>query len=119
MRTVHISVLVLWAIAFFGSFIAFYVTPADDFGLAAGWNKVGVFMVWQAIATVLAVMCLVFRWATDERRLRIWSVVPAASFALLVVGLGGLILWATAQGARPPPVTDTPPVAVPAPNALE
>ena len=98
--------LAAWAVAFFGAFVAFFVTPADDFGLAAGWNKVGVFMVWQAAAAVLAILVAVFsRSVPKGQLLRRLGLVPVGLLVLGVLAIVALILWA--NFSRPPPTTET------------
>ncbi|KMW59841.1 hypothetical protein AIOL_004825 [Candidatus Rhodobacter oscarellae] len=97
MRNFLIALLVFWVVAFFGSFIAFYVTPSQDLGFTAGWNKLGVFITWQGVATGLAVLCLFLRWTTSDARLRRWAAMPAIGIGILVLGLGGLLLWANLQ----------------------
>jgi len=106
-----------WAIAFFGSFMAFYFTPAKDFGLAAGWNKVSVFMGWQAVATVLALFCLVMRWSSKDKITRRLAVIPTFALALMLVALAGLIFWANLQRTSPDPQPPVPTRPVTAPAA--
>ena len=95
MRSVLILLLILWSLAFFGSFIAFYLTPATDFGFTAGANKVMTFVAFQAVGLVLAIICLVLRWQTDVTALRRWATVPAIGTGLIVFGFGVLLFWAS------------------------
>ena len=109
-----------WAVAFFGAFVAFYVTPADDFGLAAGWNKVGVFMGRLGAAGALAGMTTPAALrAPRGARLRWLGWIPAAALLLLLVAFTALILWANFQ--RTPPEGGPPPgpVTAPAPVSPE
>lgn len=96
MRTVLILTVSLWAVAFFGSFVAFYLVPADDFGFTAGANKALAFTAGQAIAFVLTVMSLFMRWSTEDTTLRRWAAVPALGTGLLIVAFAGLFFWAQA-----------------------
>jgi len=90
-----ILLLVLWALAFFGSFVAFYLVPPSDFGFTAGANRVLVFVAGQAIAVLLALICLGLRWSVDDAALKRWAALPSVAFALLVLGFGLLFFWAT------------------------
>lgn len=115
-------VLAGWAVAFFGAFAAFYFTPSRDFGLAAGWNKVGVFITWQAVAGVLALACaLLSRGVPPGRALRWMGLIPVALTTLLIAAIAALVFWAnssrTVPDPGPPPkpsATAAPPVAAPA-----
>lgn len=93
--------LLAWAVAFFGSFIAFYLTPARDFGLTSGWNKIAVLMSWQLAATFLALCCLVFRWTTTNTRRRRLAAVPAVCTGLFALTLGALMIWFNLQSSGP------------------
>ena len=96
MRRWIIPVLVgLWAIAFFGSFLAFYLTPSRDFGLAAGWNRVSVLMQWQMVATGLAVMSLVARRTANSTGLRRLALVPVGGVLLIALAIGALVIFAS------------------------
>jgi len=90
-----------WAIAFFGSFIMFYLTPARDFGLAAGWNKVTVFMGWQMVATVLALACLAMRWTSRDTVTRRFAVIPSVALGVMLVALAALVFWANMDRGAP------------------
>ena len=101
MRTILFVLLTAWAIAFFGSFIMFFVAPDKGVGLDAGLNRLSQFMIWQGIATVLAVMCLVVRWSGTDEINRRMAAIPALGFGVLVLGLGGLFLWACLNSVDP------------------
>ncbi len=102
MNRLLLIILAAWTVAFLGAFVAFWITPATDFGLAAGWNKVGVFMGWQGVAAVLAVLAaVVSRSVPRGERLRWLGLVPMGFLLLLVAGVVALIVWANMQ--RPPP----------------
>ena len=110
--------------AFFGSFVAFYLTPAKDFGLAAGWNKVGVFMGWQAAAALLALLCAILsRPLQRGTGLRRAGLVPLAVLAAMGLALAALIWWSgldrTPSDAAAPPPKPTAPVAEPAAPATD
>ena len=62
-RTLTMVFLALWLIAFAGAFLAFWLTPARDFGLTAGLNRISTFLGWQAVAGFLAVLA----WTTGTR----------------------------------------------------
>lgn len=108
--------LVAWLVAFVGAFVAFAVTPAKDFGLAAGWNKVGVFMGWQAAAGAIALICaMASRRVAQGSRLRWLGLVPLGALALLIAAVLALIIWANFSRPGPlPPPPDTPATTVPA-----
>ncbi|MDJ0826486.1 MAG: hypothetical protein QNJ16_13365 [Rhodobacter sp.] len=114
--------LIAWALAFGGAFVAFAVTPAKDFGLAAGWNKVSVFMGWQLGAAVLAILCgAASRRVPPGRPIRWLGLMPLVGFLLLAAAILALVLWANLQRpspvSAPPPGPVTAPAAVPAPEA--
>ncbi|MDJ0628002.1 MAG: hypothetical protein QNJ44_07050 [Rhodobacter sp.] len=110
--------LAAWAVAFVGSFAAFVLTPATDFGLAAGWNKVGVFMGWQSVAGALAVVTAVAsRRVPRGTRLRWLGLVPLAALLLLLAAFGALVLWANLQRSAPVGAPPAAPVTAPAPVA--
>lgn len=116
-RLTVMLLLLAWVVAFFGAFIAFYLTPAKDFGLSRGWNKVGVFMAWQSVAALLALLTVIFARALPKRTgLRRAGHLPVAVLGLSILALGGLLLWANLQ--RPPPgASDPRPTTEPAPAA--
>ncbi len=102
MNRILLIILAAWTVAFLGAFVAFWLTPATDFGLAAGWNKVGVFMGWQGVAAVLAILAaVVSRSVPRGLRLRWLGLVPMGFLLLLAAGIAALIIWANMQ--RPPP----------------
>ena len=113
MKNWIIPVLVAaWAVAFFGSFLAFYLTPAKDFGLAAGWNKVGVLIRWQGVATILAIACLIARGRSRERRQRMLALVPVGGVVLILLAVGGLVIFAN-MAVEPPAQMPPKPVTSP------
>ena len=98
MRWFLTGLIVAWAVAFFGSFAAFYLTPAKDFGLTAGLNKVSIFFGWQFAAILLALLCLGVRPRVPEPVwLRRMALAPAFALLLMVVAIAGLFAWATIQ----------------------
>ena len=118
MNRILLILLAAWTVAFLGAFLAFYLTPASDFGLAAGWNKVGVFMGWQGVAAVLAILAAVASRAVPKgERLRWIGLVPVGFLILLVAGVVGLIVWANMQ--RPPAEGAVPAATSTAPVAPE
>ena len=102
-----------WAVAFFGSFLALYLVPATDFGLTAGWNKVGLLMRWQGVATILAILCLIARARSKDRLLRKLALVPVGGVILILLAAAGLVLFAGMQPAPPPQALDPKPVTTP------
>jgi hypothetical protein len=105
--------LLAWAVAFFGSFVAFLLTPGRDFGLSAGWNKISVFMGWQLVAVVLALVCMVMRWSTSDPRLKRLAAIPAVAVGLLMSVAAVVLFWGNIQQA--PPYDAQPPGPVTAP----
>ena len=109
-----------WLVAFAGSFIAFALTPSRDFGLAAGWNRVSVFMGWQVFAMLTAFGAgVASRRVRKGKPLRWIGVVPVGIFTLMALAVVALILWANLQRPAPDtgaPLTPTPtrPVTAPA-----
>ena len=97
MRNLLFGLLLVWAIAFFGSFVVYYVTPAKDFGFTAGANRLTAFMAWQAVATVIALVCLIIRWNTKERQLRLLAAIPSSALAVLFSAVTLLIFWTYLQ----------------------
>ncbi len=116
MNRIFLIILAAWTVAFLGAFVAFWLTPASDFGLAAGWNKVGVFMRWQGVAAVLAILAaVVSRSVPKGERLRWLGLVPVGFLLLLAAGVAALIVWANMQRTPPEgavPSAVTAPVAV-------
>ncbi len=112
-------VLLAWAVAFFGAFLAFWLTPARDFGLSRGWNKIGVFMSWQGVAALLAVLAaIVSRALPKGTALRRAGWLPLAVLVLSVAALAALLTWANMDRTPPdslPPKATTAPAAEPAP----
>ncbi len=112
--------LLCWAVAFFGAFLAFYLTPARDFGLTQGWNKVGIFMIWQGVAAVFAVItAIVSRSLLKGTGLRRAGLIPLGVLGLSLLGLAALILWAGMDRPQPEipppgPATELAPAAGPA-----
>ena len=101
-RRITLVLCAAWTVAFLGAFVAFFVTPASDFGLAAGWNKVGVFMGWQAVAAVLAILAGVASRAVPRgQRLRWIGLVPLGFLLLLVTGFAALIVYGNMQRSAP------------------
>ncbi|MDF0600764.1 hypothetical protein P1J78_08480 [Psychromarinibacter sp. C21-152] len=117
-RLIVLVLLLAWVVAFFGAFIAFYLTPAKDFGLARGWNKVGVFMAWQAAATLLALLTAIFAWGLPRRTgLRRAGFVPVAVLGLSALALAGLLVWVNLSDPRPEPAAPPSSAPAPAPDA--
>lgn len=115
-----LAILLLgWAIAFFGSFLAFYLTPARDFGLSAGWNKVGIFMQWQAVATGLALGCLAVRWTSKDKITRRFAALPSVALGVMLAALAAVLLWASFQRTSPDPGPALPSKPVTAPAVEE
>jgi len=87
--------LAAWGIAFGGAFVAFALTPSTDFGLAAGWNRVGIFFGWQLVAAAFAIACAVMGWRLPRRTwLRRLSFAPLAVAAALFGSVTVLIFLA-------------------------
>lgn len=97
MRNMLGLVLILWLLAFAGSFLALYFIEPEGSGFTRGANRVMAFGAGQMIAVVLAFMALALRWQSDDPRLRVWALIPAASVAVLLTGLAGLFIWAGMQ----------------------
>lgn len=120
-RTLTMVFLALWLIAFAGAFLAFWLTPARDFGLTAGLNRVSTFFGWQVVAGLMAVLA----WTTGSRLekgtgLRRLSRVPFALFAALVAAILVLILYVNfskPDPAAPPPPSPVTQPAEPVPDA--
>ena len=93
MKPVLVALIIAWAVAFFGSFMVFYLTPASDFGFTRGMNKVEGFMIWQSVAAGLAVVCLVLRWNATDSTLRKWAAVPAIALGAMLIGFAALFVW--------------------------
>ena len=107
--------VVAWAVAFFGSFLAFYLTPSRDFGLAAGWNRVSVLMQWQMVATGLAVASVVARRTGESVAMRRLALVPVGGVVLIALAIGALILFANMRvDYVPDPDAPAKPVTAPA-----
>ncbi|MAQ83779.1 MAG: hypothetical protein CMH12_11165 [Maritimibacter sp.] len=49
--------LAAWLVAWSGSFTALWIEPTEELGLSGNWNRLRVLMLWQAVATVLAMLC--------------------------------------------------------------
>lgn len=101
MQKLLVVFLLGWAVAFFGSFVAFYLTPGRDFGLSAGWNRVTVFMGWQLVAVVLALVCMFLRWSTSDPRLKRLAAIPAVAVGILVSVAAVVIFWGNIQRSPP------------------
>lgn len=88
-RTLTYLVIAAWLAAFIGSFLAFWLTPAQDFGLSAGWNKVGVWMTWQGAALTFAAASFVLGFQFEKtdvlRRRTKWPVFVMIGFLILGV----------------------------------
>lgn len=97
--TLALRVLLLaWAVAFIGSFVAFRLTASDEVGLAAGLNKVGMFLGWQAVAGALALLAaLSTRHVPRGSRLRWLGLAPLGVLLLLLVAFAALVGWANLQ----------------------
>ncbi len=114
-RWIVICTIAAWGVAFLGSFAAFYLTPARDFGLSAGWNRVSVYMGWQMAATGLAVVCLALaQWLPRGSGLRRLALVPAGATVLLAVTITALTIFASPARA-PSDLPPDRPVTQPAP----
>ena len=112
-----LTVLLLgWGIAFFGSFIAFYLTPARDFGLSGGWNKMTVFMGWQFVAVVLALCSMVLRWSTGNPRLKRLAAIPAMATSVLLTVAAVALFWSNTRQIAPEGEQPPGPVTAPAPT---
>lgn len=86
---------VLWAAAFAWSFIGFAITEGTGDGFARGLNRVSLFIGWQFVAAVLAVLVRGFGTGLEEGSLlRRASWVPIGLAGLLILAVAGLIVWA-------------------------
>jgi hypothetical protein len=97
MRAVLILTMILWAVAFFGSFVAFYLLPPQALGFADGAGKVMAFAVSQIVSAALALLCLMLRWGSADAQLKRWALVPSLGVGLVLVGFAGLYIAASAQ----------------------
>lgn len=107
--------LATWAACFAASILIARATAPTDFGMTAGFNRIGVFLGWQFAAAVVAVGAWIAGNAWPRGAGPRWlSRVPAMLFGLLVAGIVGLFVFANMQ--RPatqaaPPNTPTAPKA--------
>ena len=101
MRAFIMVLLGAWTIAFVGSFALFFLGPDKGVGLDAGLNRLSQFMIWQAVATVLAVIALISRWASDDPLVRRLGAIPAMGIGVVVLIVGGLYLWSMTQAVDP------------------
>lgn len=93
--------LLFWAIAFAGSFIAFVWTEPSGSGFTRGTNRLGAFLGWQALAIGLAVMLW---WRARSEKLprpATWLMKAPAAVALVMMSmLLVLIGWAVLSDPR-------------------
>ncbi|WP_172299584.1 hypothetical protein [Pseudoruegeria sp. HB172150] len=105
--------LFAWAIAYLGSFLAFYVTPENDFGFTAGWNRIGVFVVWQFVATVMAALTAVFSRSLPRRDpMRNLALLPIGVLGLSAASLATLFIWVSLSQPAAGPAPDLTPAPV-------
>ncbi|NDR55970.1 hypothetical protein [Aliiruegeria sabulilitoris] len=91
-------ILVFWAIAFFGSFVVFALTPSTDMGFTAGVNRVLAFLGWQAAAGTFALVGWVVRASLRPgSTLRKLLLVPVGLLGVLIAGVAALVFWASSQ----------------------
>jgi hypothetical protein len=93
------QVLLVWAVAFAGAFVAWQVTEPSDSGFTRGMNRLGVFVRWQALAAVLAVVALVL--GRGQPRASLWrrlGYLPLAALGLLRIGVVGAVIVGLSSG---------------------
>ncbi|SDJ88130.1 hypothetical protein [Aliiruegeria lutimaris] len=91
-------ILVFWAIAFFGSFVVFAITPSTDMGFTTGVNRVLAFLGWQAAAGTFALVGWVVRASLRPgSTLRKMLLLPVGLLGVLVAGVAALVFWASSQ----------------------
>ena len=84
-----------WALAWAGSFVAFWAVEPTGEGFVRGMNRVMAFLGWQGVAGMLALALWgVARGWPKRSPVRRWSAVPLGLALLLVAGILGVILWA-------------------------
>ena len=92
--------LVVWATAFAGSFVAWYLTEPVGSGFTRGSNRAGVFLTWQAVAAVLALVVLKLgRGQARASFARRVSYVPLASLGLWLLGVALVVAFGILTGS--------------------
>jgi hypothetical protein len=114
LRFVLPVLVVCWAAAFVGSFLAFWLTASGSVGLDAALSRVGSFLGWQAFALVLAVVCIGFRWKTTDPKRRMLAAVPAMGTGVMMIAMVGLTFWANLRHQQASPTPPPGPVTAPA-----
>lgn len=96
-----------WVTAVILSAVMFAVTEPTDFGLTAGWNRIGVFFGWQLAALILALGgAIAALWVARPRG---WPVLiagfgPLAASGLFVLTVLGFVVWINASRPAPEPL---------------
>jgi hypothetical protein len=105
--------LVLWTLAFILSFVDFGMTDATGDGFTRGMNKMGKFVLWQAVAGALAVALWVVGSRFERRSgQRVASRIPGVVLIAILLAFGLFVLSArffsgVAGGDAPPPMPTT------------
>ena len=93
MRRILIFLLLIWAVAFAGSFVVFYITEPEGTSFARGWNRTVEFLSWQAVATTVAFICLFFRWSSDDELVRRLALIPSIAIGVCLLLVVGVIVY--------------------------
>ncbi len=102
-QTIAKLLFVVWGGLFIASFVMFAITPAKDFGLTAGYNRVEVFFRWQIAAGVVGIIVWLMGKNFSAGTFWRWMCrIPIIAAALLLIGLIALI--AGLSFSKPEPI---------------
>lgn len=109
-----IIILLLWVVVFALAFIVPRFTAATGDSFTRGWNRIGLFFLWQCGAFILAVVSAVQAWTVlrSQKVMRWVSSIPMIIHLLMILLVVGVILFSRFN--RPPPEAYYPPTKTPA-----
>ncbi|WP_375175813.1 hypothetical protein [Pseudooceanicola sp.] len=108
-----VTLLILWALVWVGSFALPYMLAPTGDGFTRGLNRLMAFFGLQIGAGAIGLLLVFIRPATG--RIRWLALLPTGMAGLLIAALVGVIAWA--QLSKPPHVPDRP--AKPASQAIQ
>lgn len=93
-RTQLVLLVVVWALAFAGSFLHYQLAAPTGDGFTRGFNRIAIFLGWQAISFLLAIITMLVARREEEEMTTVLSVighVPMVVSGVLLIAFVALV----------------------------
>ena len=73
MRVLPNLLVAAWSLLILGSLFLTYMLPAGEDRVARAWDRIEVFLTWQGVAVLVALIAALFSWRRkDQRGTQLW-----------------------------------------------